>query len=124
MNRTCFDITVEPFGCPVSVFTDQKAAIESIKATFGKRQAKRTAKFMSGGNGYCHMHEAKTCSYFLMVLPAEYKEFVTWHEALHMTWFIMKVHGVEVDCDNHEMQTYLQEHIVKQIKRKVYGIKK
>ena len=41
------------------------------------------------------------------------------HEAVHVSWYIMDGVGIKVDQDNHEIQCYLIEHIVREITRVV-----
>lgn len=41
------------------------------------------------------------------------------HEAVHLSWYIMDGLGIKVNQDNHEIQCYLMEHIVKEINRVV-----
>ena len=36
------------------------------------------------------------------------------HELLHLTWDILDHVGIDLTADNHEAQTYLLEHLVKQ----------
>jgi len=41
------------------------------------------------------------------------------HEAVHISWYIMDGVGIKVDQDNHEIQCYLMENIVREITRVV-----
>ena len=41
------------------------------------------------------------------------------HEAVHLSWYLMDGVGIKVDQDNHEIQCYLMEHLVKEITRVV-----
>lgn len=43
------------------------------------------------------------------------------HELLHLTWDILSHVGVKLSPNNHEAQTYLFEHLLKQFKIKANG---
>lgn len=58
--------------------------------------------------------------FFVMHLPPERDEEVTYHEALHMAVLMMSHFGVEISAHNDETLAHLQGHIVRQIDRAVY----
>ena len=41
------------------------------------------------------------------------------HEAIHLSWYIIDGLGIKIDSDNHEIQCYLVESIVKEVTRVV-----
>jgi len=51
-----------------------------------------------------------------VALPEEYEEYVTWHEAHHVARLINDAHNVPTDADEHEVDCYLQESVVRLIK--------
>lgn len=57
---------------------------------------------------------------FVMHLPTERDEEVTYHEALHMAVQLMVHFGVEISAHNDETLAHLQGHIVRQVDRAVY----
>jgi len=38
------------------------------------------------------------------------------HEAVHVSWMILNALGIKITYDNHEIQAYLLEHVIKDIK--------
>ena len=51
-----------------------------------------------------------------VALPEDYEEYVTWHEAHHVARMLNGAHGVPTDADEHEIDCYLQESVVRLIK--------
>ena len=56
-----------------------------------------------------------------ILLPAEYEEFVVWHEAHHAARIINDHYGVITTPEDHEADVYMQEAIVRAVKR-YYGV--
>ena len=51
-----------------------------------------------------------------VALPEVYNEEITWHEAHHVARIVNGVHGVVTDHQEHEIDAYMQEHVVRLIK--------
>ena len=51
-----------------------------------------------------------------VALPEVYNEEITWHEAHHVARIVNGVHGVGTDSQEHEIDAYMQEHVVRLIK--------
>tara|TARA_R110002153_G_scaffold14923_6_gene53654 strand:+ start:160 stop:504 length:345 start_codon:yes stop_codon:yes gene_type:complete len=56
-------------------------------------------------------------------LPVKYDEYTVWHEAHHLARFLNAECGILTDASDHEADCYLQESLVRQIKKQVYGRK-
>ena len=54
-------------------------------------------------------------------LEASKKSTVIEHELIHLTWDILSHVGVRLSPSNHEAQTYLFDHLLKQLKLKLHG---
>ena len=107
-------IVIEPFGTVVHVCLSKK----DLKKNFGK-----DLDHWVDAEGYAAELTSDSGNKLLLIyLPNGYNEEVLWHECLHMTHFIMKYHGIDVDesVSSSETQCYLQAHIVDQVKRKCY----
>jgi hypothetical protein len=55
-----------------------------------------------------------------IALPEVWDESTTWHEAHHVARMINHAHGVETVGMDHEIDAYMQEHVVRLIKKAVY----
>jgi len=51
-----------------------------------------------------------------VALPETYNEEVVWHEAHHVARMLNREHGIITDGNDHEIDAYLQEHVVRLIK--------
>lgn len=97
-------ITVQPFNVLVRVLRSKRE--------------KREFDVPEDAIGYCMVdHQGYT-----LALPWRYDEETTWHEAHHLARWLNQQHGVATDSDGHEIDVYLQEHIVREIKTDVYNI--
>lgn len=107
-------IKIQPFDYDVVVFTNKKK--------FNKYLKKRDIELnLNSVIGYCCKLESEDNNELIMLLPFKYDESVTIHESLHLTWFILEIAQIEIDSSNHEIQAYLLEHTIKQIKKNVYS---
>lgn len=63
---------------------------------------------------------------FVMVVPNKYDEVTVWHEALHITHFVLEAVGVEVSKSHSssEVQAYTQGHIVQMVKEECFTKRK
>jgi hypothetical protein len=112
-------IKVEPFDIKCTVFTDSVAMIrylnkyhkEDVSEDLVKAEGMMITLYR---NGFTH---------FFLYLPKKYDDIIIAHETLHLTYEVFKLTKIEVNPDNHEIQTYLQGDLMKQIKERVYGIK-
>ena len=91
-------VRVEPFDIPIYIATSD----ESWDMLELDRDAMAGAVLTHKGKMY-------------VALPAEYEEFVTWHEAHHVARMLNGAHGVGTDSEEHEIDCYLQEHVVRLI---------
>lgn len=98
-------IIVEPFGMPVWVGTSE----EAWDACGIDRDACYGAVTTSKGKTW-------------VLLQEEYDEGTVSHEAHHLSRMVSDHHGINTTADDHEIDAYLQEHIVRLIKA-CYGIK-
>ena len=96
-------VLVEPFNFPIYIATSD----ESWDKLELDRDAMEGAVLTYGGKMY-------------VALPESYEEYVTWHEAHHVARMLNGAHGVPTDADEHEADVYLQEQVVRLIK-KVYA---
>jgi len=99
-------VLVEPFNFPIYIATSD----ESWDKLELDRSAMEGAVLTHGGKMY-------------VALPECYEEYVTWHEAHHVARMLNGAHGVPTDADEHEADVYLQEQVVRLIK-KVYAKRK
>jgi hypothetical protein len=58
-----------------------------------------------------------------VALPEVWDESTTWHEAHHIARMLNDHHGVITTGTDHEIDAYLQEHIVRLIKKHCYRIR-
>lgn len=72
-----------------------------------------------GALGYVEMRD----NMFLMALPVRWDEGTVWHEAHHLARFLNHYHGIITTWDDHEADAYLQEYIVRLIKKHIYNRK-
>ena len=98
-------ITIEPFGMPVYIGTSDDA----WEACGISRDACYGAVATSKGKTW-------------ILLQEEYDEGTVGHEAHHLARMVSDHHGIITTADDHEIDAYLQEHIVRLIK-KAYGFK-
>lgn len=65
-------------------------------------------------------------THLYLFLPKRYSVGTTYHEALHLVHYILEHHSITIDSSDScsELQAYMQESIVRVIKREVYGRKK
>ena len=92
-------ITVEPYAAPVRILRTKRE-----KKAFGVPE---------DTVGYC----MQIGNSFAVALPWRYDESTVWHEAHHLARWLNDHHGVSTDNESHEADAYLQEHIVREIKR-------
>ena len=91
-------VRVQPYDIPIYIATSD-ASWDMLELD---REAMAGAVLTHKGNMY-------------VALPEEYEEFVTWHEAHHVARMLNGAHGVTTDADEHEVDCYLQEHVVRLI---------
>lgn len=72
---------------------------------------------------YVDMAEGKNRNYFIMALPKKYNASTVVHECVHMAWYVLDYHQVELTRDNHEMLPMLVEELYNKVSRKLYGVK-
>lgn len=98
-------ITIEPYSAQVYLATSKKAwrmlGVEKDQAA-----------------GFVVRHKSK----LYIGLHEEYDEEAVWHEAHHAARMINKSHGIDTDHDEHEIDAYMQEHIVRLIKSTLYNM--
>lgn len=58
-------------------------------------------------------------AFCLVYLEDEADEGTLWHEALHVVHFMLEARGVPLTVANTEVQTYLQEYVVKLFKKEI-----
>jgi hypothetical protein len=92
-------VWVEPYKFPLYIATSD----ESWELLDLDRNAMEGAVLTHKGKMY-------------VALPEDYEEYVTWHEAHHVARMLNGAHGVPTDADEHEVDCYLQEHVVRLIK--------
>lgn len=111
-------VTADPFNFQIYIWNGEEGFKTGVKEIYG------IDVDTAGCSGYAmHLTQASSGeSGFVAMLPEEWSESTTWHEALHICWFILDECLVKIDADNHEIQCYLQEHLVDQIRTKVYGM--
>jgi len=59
----------------------------------------------------------------LIRLPSVYDEETVWHESIHTAAFLLDAVGASFGADSMDTVIYPTEYIVRQIKKKFYGIK-
>ena len=91
-------IRVEPYDIPIYIATSD----ESWEMLELDREAMAGAVLTHNNNMY-------------VALPAEYEEFTVWHEAHHVARMLNGAHGVTTTSDEHEIDCYVQEHVVRKI---------
>lgn len=92
-------IIIQPFNVSVRILRTKK---------------ERTAfEIPDDALGYCMTHEKEG---FIITLPWKYDEETTWHEAHHLARWLNDIHGIPTSTEEHEIDVYLQEHIVREIK--------
>lgn len=107
-------IKIQPFNYDVTIFTTKKEF-----AKYFKLKGLDTA-ILDGVIGYCCNIEDETNSELSLLLPSKYNEGITIHESVHLSWFVLEIAQVPLNSDTQEIQAYLVEYIVKQIKENVY----
>lgn len=96
-------VVVEPYGVPLYIATSAKAwAMLDIDP--------------EECMGAVTVHNSR----WYVALPEKWDESTTWHEAHHIARMIAKHHGVITCGDDHEIDAYTQEHIVRLIKKACY----
>jgi hypothetical protein len=96
-------VVIEPYGTPLYIATSDKAwdmlgldredCVGAVTAHHGR---------------------------WYVALPEIWDESTVWHEAHHVARMIAHVHGVETTGDDHEIDAYTQEYVVRLIKQAVY----
>lgn len=56
---------------------------------------------------------------FLLYLPPDCTAGTLFHEALHLTHFLMEYHGMPIDMESTELQAYTMEYVAAQAARKL-----
>ena len=107
-------IKIQPFNYDVTIFTTKKEF-----AKYFKLKGLDTA-ILDGVIGYCCNIEDETNSELSLLLPSKYDEGITIHESVHLSWMVLGIAQVPLNSDTQEIQAYLVEYIVKQIKENVY----
>jgi hypothetical protein len=69
-------------------------------------------------------NEKESIKVFSIILTPNCKVNTIYHEALHMSWYILDYFGVALDANNHEAQTYLQSYIGDEIIKFLKTLKK
>lgn len=115
-------LMVELLSTEYFVFTDSDLMIKYLKEKFEPNEDVENDLQYCTGYTIAIYDKIGLVSLFLY-LPKKYSDITTAHETLHLTYRIFEKVGIKIDQDNHEIQTYLQGYLMKQIKEKVYGIK-
>ena len=105
MMQHCTKIVVEPFAAVVYVATSDEAWEE-----LGIERDEVFGVVLGNDEG------------MFIALPEEYRECTTWHEAHHAARWLTDHYGVPTNAESHEIDVYLQEHIVRLIKSEVYDM--
>jgi hypothetical protein len=111
-------IKIQPFDFDLTVFTNKK----EFQDYLGSYQI--DTSIVDSAIGYCCNLESETNNALLMLLPKKYNNYVTIHESVHLSWFILEIAHIKLKSSTQEIQAYLVEHIVKQIKEHVYSTSK
>ena len=92
-------VTVEPYGTHLYIATSEKAwamlELDPEECV-----------------GAVTIHKGR----MYVALPESYQEEVVWHEAHHVARMLNGAHGVLTDHSEHEIDVYLQEHVVRLIR--------
>lgn len=114
-------IIIEPFESEVVIFTKLKDLIAHFK-----EMNIPSDMIPEGAQGFVSPIEHLGGLALYMFLPRKFDAGIIYHEALHLAHILITHHGMDVDetMNSSEMQAYLQEYIVRVIKREVYGRKK
>lgn len=107
-------IKADPFGFEILVWPGVDNFIDGTNEIFDLKQEKER----DGADGLATYYENDITGKrkFAIMIPAEWDEDTVWHECLHMCWFILDYAGVIINGDNHEIQCYLQQSLVQQIR--------
>lgn len=100
----------------VDMYNDCEVAVFHSKKKYKKWFAERELK--PGNINYCN---AQACTvsdpgglkWFLMYLPEKADQHTVAHECLHMAWYILCHHGIDVYSDNHEALAYLMAYLMR-----------
>ena len=117
-------VTIHPFNARLFVFRGLDTYRDRFKAIFGVDT--QMDCILQDGNvgGFFGMEQDMNGSGISVLAidgEPEYPEEFIWHEALHATFIILDLYGVEFDVANHEIYTYTQGYIVSQIRQALYG---
>lgn len=111
-------IKIQPFNFDVTIFTNKKEFQDYI----GSYQI--NTSIVDNAIGYCANLESESNNILIMLLPKKYNNSVVIHESVHLSWFILEIAQIKLKSSTQEIQAYLVEHIVKQIKEHVYSTSK
>ena len=111
-------IKIQPFNFDVTIFTNKKEFQDYI----GSYQI--DTSIVDNVIGYCANLESESNNILIMLLPNKYNNSVVIHESVHLSWFILEIAQIKLKSSTQEIQAYLVEHIVKQIKEHVYSTSK
>ncbi len=113
-------IKVEPFDASVLIFTTKKGFINHL--------GESVRDLTLGSDGLCiemKPEDGDGGHFFALMIPPEHDCEIVNHEALHLAHMILEYHGIEINASMScsELQCYMQSHITRQIREKVYKIK-
>jgi len=117
-------VTIQPFSARLFVFRGLDTYSDKLKAIFGvETQMGCILQDLNVGGFFGSELDVNGCPILVLAIDGttKYPEEAIWHEALHATFVILDLYGVEFDVDNHEIYTYTQGYIVSQIRQQLYG---
>lgn len=115
-------INIQPYDLDLNVFTSNRSL---------KMYCKKHSYLIRSTDGDNEEMELDNCrglsllfpdNEMMLLLPKEYDDEVLDHELVHITWFVSKIIGQQLDYGNNEFQAYLFTDLKKKIKKKVYKI--
>ena len=115
-TTTHFKKEIPLFHASYDIFigSDGEAIKEHIDETFSNLGVELPGNAL----GYTTMIDSALCGKGVIVILNTFLsdqvevEKTIYHEAVHVTWMLLKALGITITYDNHEIQAYLIEHII------------